>query len=89
MTGRRSKRELKRAVEELEAERNAGDVTLTDLLLDDDPDDDAPADTDDALDVTFQYTVVMDREQAEREGREILGPADAPGDTVRVGDTDS
>jgi len=79
MTGRRSKRELERAVEALEAERNAGDVSLTDVLLDDDG----------TADVEFQYTIVMDREQAEREGREIVGPADAPGDTVRVGDADS
>lgn len=79
MTGRRSKRELERAVEALETERNAPDVSLTDVLLDDEG----------TADVEFRYTVVMDRERAEREGREILGPADAPGDTVRVGDRDS
>lgn len=34
MTRRRSKRELERAVEELEAEEEAGEVSLTDVLLD-------------------------------------------------------
>ena len=37
-------------------------------------------------DIVIRRGVVMFREDAEREGREILGPADTPGDrdTVRV-----
>lgn len=37
-------------------------------------------------DVVVQHGLVMFREDAEREGREILGPADTPSgrDTVRV-----
>lgn len=40
--------------------------------------------TDPDADVVARYHVVMRRERAEREGREILGPADGPGDLVRI-----
>ena len=47
---------------------------------------DYETDTDAGADHAVQYTIVMSREDAAREGRERLGPADTPGgrDTVRV-----
>jgi hypothetical protein len=83
MTGREELRERLDAVEEELAAGGVGpgdgiDVTVSWA--------DYETDTDAGADLAVQYTIVMSREDAEREGREILGPADTPGgrDTVRV-----
>lgn len=85
---RRSKRELERAIDDLVADAQT-----------DDPDTDgfdvsAPfveygEEADPDADIVAEYQIVMRRDRAEREGREILGPADGPGDLVRVGDTET
>lgn len=41
-------------------------------------------DPDDSLDVVINRYLVISRERAEREGREILGEVDTPGDTEHV-----
>jgi hypothetical protein len=83
MTDRDALRERLDAVEEELAAGGVGpgdgiDVTVSWA--------DYETDTDAGADLAVQYTIVMSREDAEREGREILGPADTPGgrDTVRV-----
>lgn len=80
---RRSKRELERAVADLEEEQAPEDpaaggynVTAEWVDYDTDPDPDA--------DVHATYRVVMERDRAEREDREILGPAEGPGDLVEI-----
>ncbi|ADJ16958.1 hypothetical protein [Halalkalicoccus jeotgali] len=37
-----------------------------------------------SLGIEFNHVLVMSRERAEREGREILGVADTPGDAEHV-----
>lgn len=76
MTDREELRERLDAVEE-----DLGDpaeLTVETIWSHEEPDGDP--------DVIVRSGVVMFREDAEREGREILGPADTPGgrDTVRV-----
>ena len=78
---RRSRRELERALADLAADAEADptggtDVTVSWVGYE--------TDTDADRDLPERYTVVMRREDAERKGREILGPADGPGDLVRV-----
>lgn len=77
---RRSKRELERALADLDdADRGdpaAGGFAVSTTWGEEEPDPNA--------DFAIQYQIVMSRDRAERDGREILGPADAPGDTVRV-----
>jgi hypothetical protein len=77
---RRSKRELEQIVDDLAGDGDdvGGDGwNVSEVWGDDDPDPDA--------DLVVRNGLVMLREDAEREGREILGPAeDAPTDAVRV-----
>jgi hypothetical protein len=78
---RRSKRELERALDDLagdaDADADADEYNVTaDWVEYDDNGDDA--------EVVANYQVVMRRERAEREGVEILGPVDGPGDLVRI-----
>lgn len=40
--------------------------------------------TTESLDVQINHLLVISREQAEREGREILGVVDTPGETEHV-----
>lgn len=86
---RRSKREVERALDDLagdaDDDTDAGhsfDATegVTAEFVTYGPEED---DGDDA-DVFARYHVVMRRERAEREGVEILGPVDGPGDLVRI-----
>lgn len=76
---RQSRRELERIVDDLagdDLEEQDG-WNVSEVWGDDDPDPDA--------DLVVRNEVVMLREDAEREGREVLGPAeDAPTDAVRV-----
>jgi hypothetical protein len=99
MTARRSRREIERAVEDLADEGDDGLTggsnmavvyvdPVTGRLYDGWADDAAPLRErpEGFLLFTFDRVVTMDRERAEREDREILGPAaDAPadGDIVR------
>jgi hypothetical protein len=93
---RKSKRELERAVDDLAdaGDDDGGGIMVVyehpdtgDYYRTRDGDGD-PVDPDDldGLTVAIREELVMFREQAEREGREILGPAeDAPAeDAVRV-----
>lgn len=96
---RKSKREIERAVDDLDGGDADGDGTLSVVFKDNrtgdyyesqDMDGD-PVDPDDLSGPVIAITgrggtCVMMRDQAEREGREILGPAeDAPADdAVRV-----
>ena len=76
---RKSRRELERIVDDLAGDDGGrGDGwNVAEVWGDDEPDADA--------DLVVRNEVVMLREDAEREGREVLGPAeDAPTDAVRV-----
>ena len=92
---RKSKREIERALDGLGDDTNDGDalsVVYRDASTGDyyaDKEMTEPIDKDDSPGVTacISRGLVMFREQAEREGREILGPAEsAPdgNDAVRV-----
>jgi hypothetical protein len=85
---RETRRDLEKAIADLEASESTDavppdgfDVTAEWVEYDGDAAPDA--------DLSINYQIVMQRERAEREGREILGPADGPGDLVRVVGTDS
>jgi hypothetical protein len=78
---RRSKRELERALAELADDAGADPTAGTDVAV---SWADYETDTGAGGELPERYTVVMRREDAEREGREILGPADGTGDLVRV-----
>ena len=93
---RRSKREIERAVEDLDGGTDGDDDTVN-VVFKDTPTgeyyesremDGDPVDPDALPGLTVvinRGTVVMMREHAEREGREILGPAeDTDRDAVRV-----
>lgn len=76
---RQSRRELERIVDDLAGDglEEQDGWNVSEVWGDDDPDPDA--------DLVVRNEVVMLREDAEREGREVLGPAeDAPTDAVRV-----
>jgi hypothetical protein len=77
MTDRDALRERLDAVEE-DLGDAAGELTVETIWSHENPDGDP--------DVVIRNGLVMFREDAEREGREILGPADTPTDreTVRV-----
>jgi hypothetical protein len=86
---RRSKREIERAVEDLDDDPDDGDTW--NVQVGGDPDVDCVEDLDDLDDDELilevgRSTCIMTREHAEREDREILGPApDVPADdAVRV-----
>jgi hypothetical protein len=86
---RRSKRSVEDRLDELESEATA--ASTISVSIGGDP---AEPDTDADLQININESVVMSRKRAEREGREILGPAeDAPpeNDVVRVawGDANS
>jgi len=76
MTDREDLRDRLDAVED--AIDDAGELTVETLWGEEEPDGDP--------DLVVRNGIVMFREDAEREGREILGPADTPSgrDTVRV-----
>lgn len=90
---RKSKREIERAIEDVEIEEGGQGQTLvanrdprTGELTDGDGEP-IEAGPEDVL-IVIDEAVVMDREQAEAEGREILGPAESEtnpdADLVRV-----
>jgi hypothetical protein len=79
---RRSKHSVKERLDELESDPTA-DPAIS-VSIGGDP---AEPDTNADLRITINESVVMNRERAEREGHEILGPAEnAPpeNDAVRI-----
>lgn len=76
----RRKRELERALDDLDGDTvdNTGGLDVSIKWGADD------TGADDDTDVTVRYKVVIGRERAEREGREILRSVDGPGDLVQV-----
>jgi hypothetical protein len=91
---RKSKREIERALEDLDDDADDGRIQV--LFRDDRSGglvdaDGEPVDPDPEADtIIVDETVVMGRERAEAEGREILGPAEGEhipeeNDIVRVG----
>jgi len=84
---RKNRREIENAVEELDTGTDESGIHVvykhpkTGAYYDMDGDEIDPPD--DSLLIVLSHTVVMDREKAEAEGKEIIGPAE---DTNDYGD---
>jgi hypothetical protein len=81
---RKSRREIERAVEDLGESETVDDGDTLEFNVSAPFVEYDPEESD--ADVVANYQVVMRREDAEREGYEILGPADGRDGLVRVGE---
>jgi hypothetical protein len=81
---RKSRRELERAVEDLGGSETVDDGDTLEFNVSAPFVEYDPEESD--ADVVADYQVVMRREDAERKGYKILGPADGRDGLVRVGE---